>query len=68
MRKKWGSRAPSDALAARAVANRAFTSLLLGLGAVALLVGAVGVANVMIISMLERRVDVSEIVRKGAEG
>jgi putative ABC transport system permease protein len=49
---------PSDALAARAVANRAFTSLLLGLGAVALLVGAVGVANVMIISVLERRVEV----------
>ncbi|HXA42083.1 MAG TPA: ABC transporter permease [Candidatus Solibacter sp.] len=49
---------PSDALAARAVANKAFTSLLLGLGAVALLVGAVGVANVMIISVLERRVEV----------
>jgi putative ABC transport system permease protein len=49
---------PSDALAARAVANNAFTSLLLGLGAVALLVGAVGVANVMIISVLERRVEV----------
>jgi putative ABC transport system permease protein len=49
---------PSDALAARAVTNRAFTSLLLGLGAVALLVGAVGVANVMIISVLERRVEV----------
>lgn len=49
---------PSDALAARAVANTAFTSLLLGLGAVALLVGAVGVANVMIISILERRSEV----------
>jgi len=49
---------PSDALAARAVANAAFTSLLLGLGAVALLVGAVGVANVMIISVLERRIEV----------
>lgn len=49
---------PSDALAARAVANNAFTSLLLGLGAVALLVGAVGVANVMIIAVLERRTEV----------
>jgi putative ABC transport system permease protein len=49
---------PSDALAARAVANTAFTTLLLGLGAVALLVGAVGVANVMIISVLERRCEV----------
>ncbi|RJL30146.1 ABC transporter permease [Bailinhaonella thermotolerans] len=46
---------PSDALAARAAAGDAFTSLLLGLGAVALLVGGVGVANTMIISVLERR-------------
>ena len=41
---------PSDALAARAAAKGAFTSLLLGLGAVALLVGGVGIANVMVIS------------------
>jgi putative ABC transport system permease protein len=46
---------PSDALTARlAVANSA-TSLLLGLGAVALLVGGIGVANVMVIAVLERR-------------
>jgi putative ABC transport system permease protein len=49
---------PSDALAARAVANSAFTTLLLGLGSVALLVGAIGVANVMIIAVLERRSEV----------
>ncbi len=46
---------PSDALAARAAADAAFTGLLLGLGAVALLVGGVGVANTMVISVLERR-------------
>jgi ABC-type antimicrobial peptide transport system permease subunit len=46
---------PSDALAARAAAAGAFTDLLLGLGAVALLVGGVGVANTMVISVLERR-------------
>jgi putative ABC transport system permease protein len=46
---------PSDALAAKAAADQAFTGLLLGLGAVALLVGGVGVANTMVISVLERR-------------
>ncbi|WP_431900919.1 ABC transporter permease [Nonomuraea sp. bgisy101] len=46
---------PSDALAAKAAAAGAFTNLLLGLGAVALLVGGVGVANTMVISVLERR-------------
>ncbi|WP_019629750.1 ABC transporter permease [Actinomadura atramentaria] len=46
---------PSDALAAKAAATGAFTSLLLGLGAVALLVGGVGVANTMVVSVLERR-------------
>lgn len=46
---------PSDALAALAAADEAFTGLLLGLGAVALLVGGVGVANTMVISVLERR-------------
>ena len=46
---------PSDALAARTAANEAFTGLLLGLGSIALLVGGIGVANTMIISVLERR-------------
>ncbi|MFG2037929.1 ABC transporter permease [Dactylosporangium sp. NPDC048998] len=46
---------PSDALAAKQAAGEAFTRLLLGLGAVALLVGGVGVANTMVISVLERR-------------
>jgi putative ABC transport system permease protein len=49
---------PSDALAARQATNRAFTGLLLGLGAVALLVGGVGVANTMVISVLERRAEI----------
>jgi putative ABC transport system permease protein len=49
---------PSDALAAKAEAKSAFTSLFLGLGAVALLVGGVGIANVMVISVLERRSEI----------
>lgn len=46
---------PSDALAAHRAASATFTALLLGLGAVALLVGGIGVANTMVISVLERR-------------
>jgi putative ABC transport system permease protein len=49
---------PSDALEAREAASDAFTTLFLGLGAVALLVGGVGIANVMVISVLERRAEI----------
>jgi putative ABC transport system permease protein len=49
---------PSDALAAQAAADVTFTGLLLGLGAVALLVGGIGVANTMVISVLERRAEI----------
>lgn len=49
---------PSDALAAKQATDETFTALLLGLGAVALLVGGVGIANVMVISVLERRSEI----------
>jgi putative ABC transport system permease protein len=49
---------PSDALAARRATDDALNGLLLGLGAVALLVGGVGVANTMVISVLERRAEI----------
>jgi putative ABC transport system permease protein len=49
---------PSDALVARAAAKGALNSLFLGLGAVSLLVGAIGVGNVMLIGVLERRSEI----------
>ncbi|MGW0827565.1 ABC transporter permease [Streptomyces sp. NPDC002845] len=49
---------PSDALAAKEAADETLGALLLGLGAVALLVGGVGVANTMVISVLERRAEI----------
>ncbi|WP_199034378.1 ABC transporter permease [Glycomyces salinus] len=49
---------PSEALAAQAVADRTLTALLLALGGVALLVGGIGVANTMVIAVLERRSEI----------
>jgi putative ABC transport system permease protein len=46
---------PSDVLEAEAAAESAFSGLFLGLGAVALLVGGIGIANVMVIGVIERR-------------
>ncbi|MFD7862456.1 ABC transporter permease [Streptomyces sp. NPDC059783] len=49
---------PSDALTTQAAANRVFDALFLGLGAVAMLAGGVGIANIMVISVLERRQEI----------
>ena len=49
---------PSDALDARRAADEALTNLLIGLGAVALLVAGVAIANIMVISVLERRMEI----------
>ena len=49
---------PSDALAAQQATEDSFTGLLLGIGGVALLVGGIGVANTMVITVLERRAEV----------
>ena len=49
---------PSQLLAARAQARSALTGLFLALGAVAVLIGGVGIANIMVISVLERRTEI----------
>jgi putative ABC transport system permease protein len=49
---------PSSALVARAEADSALNGLFLGLGAISLLVGTIGVANIMVIAVLERRSEI----------
>ncbi|MFI5843720.1 ABC transporter permease [Catenuloplanes sp. NPDC051500] len=49
---------PSDALTAKRAADSTFSSLFLGLAAIALLVGGIGVANTMVVSVLERRAEI----------
>ena len=49
---------PSDALAAEIAAKGAYNTLMLGLGAIALIVGAVGIANVMVMAIIQRRTEI----------
>jgi putative ABC transport system permease protein len=49
---------PSDALAAQRATDQALSGLLLGIGAVALLVGGIGVANTMVVGIMERRAEI----------
>ncbi|GAB2838083.1 ABC transporter permease [Lentzea nigeriaca] len=49
---------PSDALAAKRATQNSYSALFLGLAGVAVLIGGVGVANTMVISVLERRSEI----------
>ncbi len=49
---------PSDALAAKDAVDETLQALLLGLGGVALLVGGIGIANMMVVAVLERRTEI----------
>jgi ABC-type antimicrobial peptide transport system permease subunit len=46
---------PSDALAARGVIDKTLSKLLLGLGAISLLVGGIGITNTMLVTVLQRQ-------------
>ncbi|MFD9691377.1 ABC transporter permease [Kitasatospora sp. NPDC059088] len=59
---------PSDLLTARSEAKNALTGLVLALAAVALLVGGVGIANTMVVSVMERRGEVGLRRALGARG
>lgn len=58
----------ADALVARAAAKSALNTLLLGLGSVSLVVGGIGIANMMIIAVLERRSEIGLRRALGATG
>ncbi len=49
---------PTDTLAAQAAAQASFDNLIIALGAVALLVAGVGIGNVMVIAVIERRTEI----------
>lgn len=49
---------PSDALAAKRATESSFSVLFLALAGVALVVGGIGVANTMVVSVLERRSEI----------
>lgn len=51
-------RRPSDVLAARLQARSTFVDLFIALAGVALLVGGVGIANIMVIAVFERRTEI----------
>ncbi|MFJ6577224.1 ABC transporter permease [Streptomyces sp. NPDC091368] len=59
---------PSDLLTARGEAKGALTGLVLSLAGVALLVGGVGIANTMVVGVMERRGEIGLRRALGARG